>query len=125
MHIYVSFRFAICERYLAEGCVRAQPMKAREASFYGVLTARVVKWLRGERRGRSLPPPQCSYCFNPWRPYIALLHPSPYQPSLLPSPFHLLTTPNSSFSNPRLLPLSFTMYRGWKDGASCYALLCA
>lgn len=41
-HIYVSFRFAICERHLAQGCARAQPMKAREASFYGVLTARVA-----------------------------------------------------------------------------------
>lgn len=41
--------------------------------------------LRGgeKERGRSLPPPQRSYCFNPWRPSRSPQTLSPCQPSLL------------------------------------------
>ena len=137
-HIYVLFRFAICERHLAQGCAQAQPMKAREASFYGVLTARVA----------PQPPTTVGGCGAAGEVAAASTVFLLFQPlatlSLFFTPLHSFPTFSSSFTIPPLQPsnlnphpptttssLSFTMYwwrgergRGW-GRASCYALLCA
>lgn len=127
-HIYVSFRFTICERHLAQGCAWAQPMKAREASFYGVLTARVAPPTPNTVGGCGAAGEvaAASTTFLLFQPLATLL--------LFLTPLHSFPTFSSSFAIPPLQPsspttarsLSFTMYRGrgaWRDGTGLRATL--
>lgn len=118
-HIYVWFRFTICERHLAQGCAWAQPMKAREASFYGVLTARVVPPTPTTIGGcvAATEVPAASTAFLLFQPLatLSLFFTPPLSFRTFPSSFAIPPLQPSTLIPTNARSLSFTIY--WRRGA--------